>query len=61
MQSFENRMDVVNGSTTLTALHTLLLHSELFKICPVSTEGSLKVKSYSSVTERGQVFGLPEW
>ena len=27
----------------------LLLHSELFEVCLVSTEGSLKVKSYNSL------------
>ena len=38
------------------ALHTqaLLLHSELFEVCLVSTEGNLKAKSYSSLSERGQ-------
>ena len=38
------------------ALHTqaLLLHSELFEVCLVSTEGNLKAKSHSSLSERGQ-------
>ena len=32
----------------------MLLHSELFEVCLVSTEGNLKAKSYSSLSERGQ-------
>ena len=64
MQSFKNRMDVVRFlSFTLT--QALLLHSELFDVCLVSTVGNLKVKSYSSLSERGQEsiqgFGLLEW
>ena len=48
------------------ALHTSLLqHFELFEVCLVSTEHNLKVKSYSSLSERGQDsiqgFGLLEW
>ena len=61
MQSFKNRMDVVRF---LSFTHKLL-HSELFEVCLVSTEGNLKVKSYSSLNERGQEstqeFGLLEW
>ena len=59
MQSFENRMDVVRF---LSFTHK---HSELFEVCLVSTEGNLKAKSYSSLSERGQEsiqgFGLLEW
>ena len=49
----------------LSFTHKLL--SELFEVCLVSTEGNLKVKSYSSLrlSERGQEsiqgFGLLEW
>ena len=32
----------------------LLRHSKLFEVCLVSTEGNLKVKSYSGLTKRGQ-------
>ena len=39
MQSFKNRMDVVR----FLALKAMLLHSELFEVCLVSTEGNLKV------------------
>ena len=41
-------------SDFLAYTQALLLHSELFKVCLVSTEGNLKVKSCSSLSERGQ-------
>ena len=41
-------------SFTVIYTQTLLLHSELFKVCLISPEGNLKVKSYSSLSERGQ-------
>ena len=41
------------------------MHSELFEVCLVSTEGNLKAKSYSSLSERGQEsiqgFELLQW
>ena len=63
MQSFKNRMDVVKF---LSFTHKPCLpHSELFEVCLISTEGNLKAKSYSSLSERGygsiQGFGLLEW
>ena len=60
MQSFKNRMDMVRF---LSFTHKP--HSELYEVCLVSTEDNLKVKSYSSLSERGQEsiqrFGLLEW
>ena len=41
-------------SDFLAYTQALLLHSELFEVCLVSTEGNLKVKSCSSLSERGQ-------
>ena len=46
MQSLKNKMDVVR----FDPLKAMLLHSELFEVCLVSTEGNLKVKSYSSLS-----------
>ena len=43
----------------------MLLHSELFEVCLVCTEGKLKVKGYNSLSETGQEslqgFRLFEW
>ena len=50
-------------SDFLAYTQALLLHSELFEVCLVSTEGNLEVKSYRNLSGRGQgsIQGLLEW
>ena len=44
-----------DGCGQISQIYTqaLLLHSELFEVCLVSTDGYLKIKSYSGLSERG--------
>ena len=63
MQSFNNRMDVVRFLSFTHKPCCCMLNFLKFSL--VSTEGNLKAKSYSSLSERGQEsiqgFGLLEW
>ena len=52
MQSFKNRMDVVRFLSFTHKPCCCILN--FFEVCLVSTEGNLKAKSYSSLSERGQ-------
>ena len=52
MQSFKNRMDVVRFLSFTHKPCCCILN--FFEVCLVSTEGNLKVKSYLSLSERGQ-------
>ena len=66
--SFKNRRDNCQMWSNFLAIHTSLaaaFWTGLFEVCLVSTEGNLKVNSYSSLTEKGQEsiqgFGLLGW
>ena len=50
--SFKNRMDVVRFLSFTHKPCCCILN--FFEVCLVSTEGNLKVKSYNSLSERGQ-------